>query len=183
MGNARRIFEEFTEGGLDRIQKCVELPKQEENLYIDFKEDGGDVDNKKNLSKALSGFANSEGGILIWGVSCTSSADKPDVADKLCPIKNLRKFHTDLQSWTSQLVSPGVEGVEHYLLYETKDDASDKGYIISYVPQSDLVHMATGKDLHRYYFRSGSSFPKMPSFMVADRYGRRPHPKLQLDCK
>jgi hypothetical protein len=49
------------------------------------------------------------------------------------------------------------------------------------VPRSEgEPHMARAKDQHRYYIRSGASFLKMESFQLADRYGRRPQPKLEF---
>ena len=34
----------------------------------------------KNLSKAISGFGNSEGGVLVWGVDCSRDLEDGDVA-------------------------------------------------------------------------------------------------------
>jgi len=46
--------------------------RQEEHLQLEFKTTKGpgmtSPDDRRNFAKALSGFANSSGGILIWGI-------------------------------------------------------------------------------------------------------------------
>jgi hypothetical protein len=186
MSNARAIFEEFANGGLVAIHSAV-TSKREETLYLDFKEAATgsgplQTPDRCNLAKALSGFANSEGGVIVWGVEAQSmSKDDPDVAGRLVPISKLKLFLSDLQKATAEVVSPGVIGAEHEIFEET--NGSDTGYVISYIPQgTGEPHMARAKDQHRYYYRSGSSFLKMESFMLADRFGRRPQPKLEIAC-
>jgi len=71
-----------------------------EDLYLEFKTanyPSGIEFDKKNFSKCLSGFSNSAGGILIWGVSAREEKGKPDVANELKPIKNLIDFETYLK--------------------------------------------------------------------------------------
>lgn len=50
--------------------------QQEEYLFLDFKlktdprSPNLSKDDKKNYAKALSGFSNTSGGIIIWGINC-----------------------------------------------------------------------------------------------------------------
>lgn len=61
---------------------------QSETLHLDFttkhdSETGAlDLDDRKGLSIALSGFANAEGGVLVWGVDCRK-VDGVDVAQSV----------------------------------------------------------------------------------------------------
>jgi hypothetical protein len=62
----------------------------EEGLYLDFKQKADknrpslDDDDKANLAKSISGFANTDGGLIIWGVKAKAAAkDDPDVATEL----------------------------------------------------------------------------------------------------
>ncbi|MBI5175981.1 MAG: ATP-binding protein [Candidatus Melainabacteria bacterium] len=136
-------------------------------------------DDKQNLSKALSGFANASGGILIWGVKATEVKDSPDVAQKLMPIKNLKRFITDLNTLSPQLVSPFLENVSHKPILEAGH--SDTGYVITFIPEGgNEPHMATGANLQRYYCRTSSTFMKMSHAMVADRFNRIAKPDLRL---
>lgn len=140
------------------------------------------VDDRKNLAEAVSGFANSDGGVIVWGVKAhAGSKDDANVASELKSIKNLSLFISDLQKMTAELITPAVVGVEHSKIEELP--GSDTGYVVTYAPRSEgEPHMARAKDQHRFYYRSGSSFQKMEPFMLADRYGRRPHPKLEIVC-
>src|SRR5277367_5285911 len=96
------IMELYESIDLAYIKQCV-AEKMIETEVLDFKEASSQSgpmgkDDKKNLSKALSGFANGGGGILIWGVKATQSKDGPDAAEELKPIGNLKRFLTDLNS-------------------------------------------------------------------------------------
>ncbi|MBW9235526.1 ATP-binding protein, partial [Leptospira santarosai] len=60
--------------------------QQEENLFLDFKlktdatSSNLSKDDKKNYAKALSGFSNTSGGIIIWGVDCRKNEEGVDGA-------------------------------------------------------------------------------------------------------
>jgi predicted HTH transcriptional regulator len=151
--------------------------QQEENLHLDFKNlSDGDIksgDDKHNFAKALSGFANSDGGIVVWGVDARKDEVGVDCAQQLSPIANVAALLPRLNSLTSDLVSPSVEGVEHRVLLTQPDG---RGCAATIIPRSDSgPHMAKA-GLDRYYKRSGDSFLKMEHFEVADMFGRRPNP-------
>ncbi len=182
LSNARTVFERFVSDGESEVTRLVE-EKEEENLFLDFKLARSPMtkDDRLSLAEALSGFANSEGGVIVWGVDGRLNPQTgEDVACKLGPIQGLRRFMGDLGRHTAQIVNPGVTGVEHHkVLCEGLDDM---GYAVTYVPRSEGgPHMAIGNaDQYRYYYRTGSSFRRMEHFMVADRFQRRPQPRLQL---
>jgi len=80
MDRARELFKRLEAGGLAALER---LPAEEEpeSLFLDYKRSAtaaGDPglhrNDRENLSKALSGFANSEGGLLIWGVDSRREA-------------------------------------------------------------------------------------------------------------
>ncbi len=54
---------------------------------------------RKTLAKAISGFANADGGIVVWGVDCRHGKGKydPDVVQGLKPISNLRRWLSRLK--------------------------------------------------------------------------------------
>ncbi len=107
---------------LDWIEKTVER-KAEEGLYLDFKQKSDkrdpalNDDDKANLAKAISGFANTDGGLIVWGVKARADKkDEPDVAVELLPISNLKTFQTRLNALSGELVNPPVAGVENRLV-------------------------------------------------------------------
>jgi|GEM_PF-650393 len=187
MSGADAIFEQLRSGGLPLLHQVV-ADGWQEDLLLDFKtlekhSAPMSTNDRRNLAEALSGFANSDGGVIVWGINArANNPNDPDIAKQLCPISNIKLFYSELQRDTPHVVSPGIVGVEHYLVYES--DSSETGFVITFVPKSETdIHMARAKDQFRFYYRSGSSFLLMEAFMVADRYGRRPRPKLELDYR
>lgn len=184
---AKDLFDKFVQQGMDMINEVV-ASRWSESSSLDFKlaakgKPPLDATDKKNLSKALSEFANTDGGLIVWGVVCErAQQDDVDVAKALKPISGLKSFEAELNNLTGQLTNPGVEGVIHHIILENAEEVGcDCGFVISYIPRSDgPLHMATAKDEHRFYHRSGSSFRVMESSHVADRYSRRPPAKLLL---
>jgi schlafen family protein len=173
--NTRDLYLTWT---LEDIEAFVS-EGQEEHLYLDFKvanDPSLSRDDRRNLAKALSGFANSDGGIIVWGIDCRKDDQGRDVASELKPIPRIATFLTHLNSLTPQLVSPSVKGVQHRVLY----DADGRGFAVSFIPSSDSApHMAKGGE-DRYYKRSGSSFLRMEHFEVADMFGSRQRPLLDI---
>ncbi len=187
MSGAYSLFTQFIKGGKEFLNKVVE-DSWIEDFLLDFKtlehhSAPMTKSDMQNFAEALSGFANSDGGVIVWGIDArVINSNSPDVAQKLCPISYLKRFCSDLQRYTPQLVAPSIVGVEHYPIYES--DSSDTGFVISFIPKSEVdIHMAQAKDQHRFYYRSGNSFRHMEAFMVADRFGRRPQPKLDLEYR
>ncbi len=174
--NIREIFEKIEPNIIDRYIE----EKQGEHLQLEFKtiskSDFSHKDDKKNYAKALSGFANSSGGLIFWGVVAEKNDENIDCACGKKEIEPLSQFVARLNELEGSFVSPIVEGVEHKPLYES----DDKGYAVTLVPPSDSgPHMAkSGED--RYYKRSGDSFMKMEHFDLEDMFGRRKKPKLSL---
>lgn len=187
MDAARSLFNLFEQQGEDLINRMVKEGEQE-SLILDFKSARNESapmqeDDRKTLAEAISGFSNSDGGLIVWGVDCRSgpTRDDPDQAQAVKPIKNLSRWLSDLNQYTHQVVSPEVVGVEHKLIL--KYGETDIGYAVTYVPKCNsqpIMAIAKKKEQYCYFIRSGSSFVKMESFMVSDRYQRRPQPKLEI---
>lgn len=186
MDAARQLFEQYKTDGYELIQHALQEKGQESGI-LDYKmaeNQSGPMTSKdrEKLAEALSGFANSEGGILVWGIHARTGKDGIDAVQADKPVKNLKRFVSELGVCTPQVVSPGIEGVEHISIPEP--NAEDTGYAVTYVPKGQSEpHMAVAKEQHCYYYRSGTSFLCMESFMVADRYRRRPQPKLELSVR
>ena len=153
-----------------------------EDLHLDFKlvEDAscGRTD-RKSLAKALSGFANADGGLLVWGVDCRRNEEGVDCAIGVSLIPEAIKFESRLNEFAPQVVTPVVEGVEHRRL----SVEGDAGLVITHVPPSDTgPHMAkAGED--RYFKRSGASFLRMEHYEVSDMFGRRRCPRLRANIR
>ena len=155
---------------------------QQEHLQLEFKtinnSSMNSSDDKRNLAKALSGFANSTGGVLIWGVETDKRQDGIDAANGAKEIEPLDLFISRLNQLTGEAVNPMVEGVLHRAL--NNPDQNNIGFAVTLVPASDSgPHMAKLGE-NRYYKRSGDSFYQMEHFDIEDMFGRRKKPKLEL---
>jgi hypothetical protein len=153
---------------------------RQEDLHLDFKQVNDpamDRDDRKSLALALSGFANSDGGIVVWGVEASKEQTTGvDCAIAEVPISNLDLFLSRLQSLTGEAAAPLVEGV----LHEAIDMGDGSGFAKTLVPPSDAgPHMARSGE-GRYFKRSGDSFYRMEHFDVEDMFGRRRKPSLRL---
>jgi hypothetical protein len=174
------LTEAFDRLGAKEIAEFIRLG-QEENLHLDFKTVSNanlrGNDDKRNLAKSLSGFANSSGGIIVWGVDARKNAQGIDCASASAEIAPVRLFLSRLNELTGDAVSPIVDGIRHKAIETT----GDRGFAATLVPESESgPYMAKlGED--RYYKRSGDSFYKMEHFDLEDMFGRRQKPRLQID--
>ena len=171
------LEEAYESLGIEDIKGFIAT--REEDLQLDFKtvKPSFTRDDRKNLAKALSGFANSAGGLIVWGVDARR-IDEVNVASELQPIADLNMLISNLNSATGELVSPSVDGVRHKPIPD--GPGSRSGYAVTLVPASQSgPHMAKGRE-HRYYKRSGDRFYRLEHFDLEDMFGRRPHPDLKL---
>ena len=175
MSRAYDLFSRLEAEGESMLDELISDRKAEE-LFLDFKRSANDgkrhrlhPDDRKNLSKALSGFANSEGGVIIWGVDTQKLPDGVDVAQGKKPITEPQRFVAWLEQAISGRTVPPCPGVRNIVI--------GNGFAATLVPKSDLApHRST--TYNNYYIRAGSSFVPVTHDTLAGMFGRRPQPKL-----
>jgi hypothetical protein len=140
-------------------------------------------DDKANLAKALSGFANTDGGLVVWGVKAKAATkDDPDVAIELKPISRLKTFQTGLNAVAGGLCQPPLPGVENRAVATPGDE--DVGYVVTVIPpRRDSLVQATAKTCKGFFIRSGSGFHQLPEPLIAAFYRRSPSPLLRLEVQ
>jgi hypothetical protein len=171
---------------LQWIKSCV-ANEQCEDLYIEFKRKSQentpipDDADKGQLARAISGFANTDGGLLVWGVYAkATSKEEPDVAQELRPIRGLKTFVTQLNTLCGQAVYPPLPGIENRPVWD--DSGQDVGFAVTIVPvrRATLTQAAIGKSKGQFFIRTGSGFFPIPQPVLAEFYTRRPLPILKL---
>jgi len=176
MGQAEELYRAIDDA--PAIERFV-AEQRVEDLHLDFKLefDFTRRDHRKEFAIALSGLANSDGGIIVWGVDARKDEEGVDAACGLKPIAHLKAFISDLWRYTGEALHPMADGIQHKPIAAAD---ADEGYAVTLVPASDSTpHMAKlGED--RYYKRNGNSFYRMEHFDLEDMFGRRPRPKLDL---
>jgi schlafen family protein len=170
---AQRFFDSTnTEKDLDRL-----IAEQVEALYIDYKTKPNhntpevDRDLQNVLSKAISGFANADSGIIVMGVDAPQGA-----TPQKKPIQPVAEFEQELNSYLPRATYFAVDGARTKRIAL---DAGGGGFVLIHVPKSDQAPHCSAKD-RRYYKRVGDSFLPMEHYEIADIFGRRHQPKLNV---
>ncbi|MBU3956439.1 ATP-binding protein [bacterium] len=167
---------------MDAINKFI-IDRKSEELFLDFKRsaDSGKGNklhdnDRNNLAKAISGFGNSEGGVIVWGIDCSKDIDNADVAKAKFPIENVDKFISFIQSSISRSTLPPHSNVECYGIKE-KDSS---GYVITHIPKSNHApHQCIFGS--NYYMRAGSAFVPVPHGILEGMFGKRPQPLIYFN--
>ncbi len=181
MERAKELFEKVKSDGKSAIEEFIFTRKAEE-LFLDFKRsaDNGNRQrlhqhDRNNLAKAISGFGNSEGGVVIWGVDCSKDFDGSDVAKAKYPITNVKRFVSWLEGAISGCTIPPHTGVQNHPL---EIDAEGKGFAVTYIPKSEHAPHQEIKS-RKYYIRAGSDFVSVQHDVLAGMFGKRPQPNIK----
>jgi hypothetical protein len=175
------LREQFDALSLSDIEEFVKEGR-EEDLHLDFKlvtdSELKKRDDRRTFAVSASGFANSDGGLIIWGIDARRNADGIDCAVEAPGVNGLKKLLSKLIEYTGSVINPTLVGIDHRAIPSDYD--ADHGFVVTLVPVSDSgPHMAKLGE-NRYYKRSGGSFVVMEHFEIADMFGRRPQPHLSL---
>lgn len=180
MGRAEDLFEGVVSQGEAAIDNFI-LSRQSEELFLDFKcsADNGsrqhlDNNDRQSLADAISGFGNSEGGVIVWGIECRNVKDRGDVPCSKVKIQDPPRFVSWLESAVSGCTIPPHSGVRSHAVLMPEQAA---GYVVTLIPKSDHApHQVVGS--LKYFMRAGSSFVPVPHAVLAGMFGRRPQPKV-----
>lgn len=180
MDRAEEIFNRIVEKGEVAIDDFI-LTRTSEELFLDFKRssDNGaekflSQNDRNNLAKAISGFGNSEGGVIVWGVDCSKDATDADVAKAKVPLADAKRFQSWLEGAISGCTIPPHSGVRNAAVLSGK---SQVGFVVTYIPKSNHApHQMVGK--LQYYIRAGSDFIPTPHQVLAGMFGKRPQPDI-----
>lgn len=183
MSRAEDIFQKLIYFGEDAIDDFI-INLQTEELFLDFKQavstgkNGNSLhrDDRKNLAKGISGFGNSEGGVIVWGVECCRDCEIGDVAKAKVKVRNVHRFLSWLENAISGCTIPSHNRVRNHII---SADKNGDGFVATYIPKSDLAPLMTtiGNNI---YIRSGSNNVPAPYSVIAGMFGRRPQPNLEL---
>jgi hypothetical protein len=177
MGRAEELLERIREHRTTEIEDMIKNQVVEE-LFLDYKCAATSLpsnklheDDRKNLAKAICGFGNSEGGLIVWGVDCKqgSSGDVPSWPPK--KITHVKVFKTLLDSAVGGLTLPAHQRVENV---EITYPLSSDGFVVTHVPMALNVPLQTLFPKHEFYIRAGSTFMPTPRAVLAGLFGRGP---------
>jgi hypothetical protein len=181
MDNASLLFDSLTD--YDSIKALIGT---QEDMFLDFKESrslNGPLldDDKTHFSKAASGFAHQQGGVLVWGIEARKNADEIDEATALKPIPNIKGFISALNGYVKNSTEPVVDGIRNRPIFDNDDENSNQGFAVTFFPKSNSVHRALGKKgWSGFYKRYGDSFVPLSTADIRDLFLRNLSPDLEL---
>lgn len=147
----------------------------EESIYLDFKEanalDKSDS-KKKDVSKDVSAFANSDGGIIVYGIK-----EQNHKAHSLSYIDG--EIFT--KEWLEQLINSTIQRrISDIKIYPIRHDYKIQQtiYIVKIPKSLDAPHLSKDK---RFYKRFNFESAPMEEYEIRQLYGRKSKSKLGLD--
>jgi hypothetical protein len=190
--SARSVFavlEAADEPGRRSIVERWVFDNAEETVHLDFKtaeSQAGEpgVQDNKNLAKGISAFANTEGGLLVFGIKTKRNANKIDRADKLAPVQNVSAFAARLESLWRDRTDPPVFGLRHMVI--PASPGSGSGFVVILVPESHggphrVTNIQGDREMNdKYYGRLGASSGVLSHRHLAAMFASRPAPRLKL---
>jgi len=157
------------------------LTRKSEELFLDFKRSSDQGNGRRlsdndrnNLAKAISGFGNSEGGVIVWGIDCSRDESGADVAGFKVPISDPARFTSWLEGAVSGSTVPPHQGVRSLGILAA---GSTDGFVATLIPRSNHApHQLVGRS--QYFIRAGSDFVPTPHAVLAGIFGRVPQPHV-----
>lgn len=176
------LIKEIKTDGIEALKNLI-TRKEVEQYFIDFKTtEFKDYTNKKalanndrkNLAKAISGFGNSEGGLLIWGIN---TRGKGDFANYLKLITSPENFLALINSEISRLTTPQHPSIEGFVVKNKND--KNKGYVVVVIPKYEglPIQVING---YQFFMRAGDSFVHISHGILTGMFGRRPNPNVTI---
>jgi len=151
-----------------------------EDLHLDCKIWPSKEDEmQRMLAKALCGFANADGGVIVIGMQARRGPDKdnPDLIEKAVPVSDIMAVKSRIEDLVGQIVEPGLDGVE--LASVEESPGAQSGFVVISVPPTEGFPCRSRKDWKFYQRISAGTYP-MDYFQIVDMFGKRRRPVLSL---
>ncbi|MEZ5992455.1 MAG: ATP-binding protein [Planctomycetota bacterium] len=154
-----------------------------EAFYVDFKRHVPDGNprrlsdaNRKQLAKAISGFANGAGGVLIWGVECSTTENGWDEIQSVDGVEDGNQLRALLDDHAHKVTLPPQVAVQSHV---TRALPNGKHLVVTHVPKGSTGPVQS-LITERFHVRSASSFTSVPYAVLAGMFGSSPAPELGL---
>lgn len=179
------LFTSIIKAGWSGVEAWIGQKSESLHFECKAKDSGSDTFNEKDrdkLARAICGFANTEGGIVILGVHAKRQEGGPDVIHHITKIRKVLVCMSDISENLLNMIEPAVSGIQMEPI--TMPNEPDNGIIAIYVPESNsLPHRVVNcsKEINRQFFkRSDQHTYPMPFKDLASMFGRRSDANLYL---
>jgi hypothetical protein len=184
MSRADELFSRLRAGACAALDELI-ADREPESLFLDFKRSPNDgaarqlaPEDNRNLSRAISGFANSSGGVVVWGVDCRRDSTTGNEIAAKYPLIDAAGFNTKVQSTISRTTVPPHPGVQVHSFDEP--GRTPMGYTAVLIPQSVIGPIRSVVTNH-YHIRTGADFGIVHHDVLAGMFGRAPQPTAELN--
>ena len=166
-------FFEKTEYSIDDLTALINN-EAEESVHLDFKAAGSlskDDKKKAEIAKDVSAFANSDGGIVVYGIE-----ERDHKAYALSYIDG----NTYTKEWLEQVIQDNIQRrIEGLEIFPIRDngDITKSIYVVKIPRSSNTPHMSADKC---YYKRNNFRSVKMEEYEVRDLFYRESTPNLKI---
>ena len=150
----------------------------EENLHLDYKGAGSlaaTEGKKKEISKDISAFANSDGGFVIYGILEYGDAARRHLPERLDPIDRIAISKEWLEQVINSNIQPKINGLTIHPI-PLNSAANHVSYVVN-IPKSNTAHQASDK---KYYKRFNFESVAMEDYEIKDILNRLSSPDLHL---
>lgn len=158
----------------DDIQSLIDN-QIEESIHLDFKQ-AGSLDKsdgkKKEISKDIAAFANSDGGVIIYGIE-----EKEHKAAALSFVNG--EEYT--KEWLEQIINSTIcRRIPDILVFPVRfqSDIKQTVYVVKIPRSNEAPHLSKDK---MYYKRFNFQSVAMEEYEIRDLYGRKSKSKLTIN--
>lgn len=174
---AKRIYDSLN--SYKDLESLI-LEGESEGLYLECKAPTKPKlsrEQKQKLAIAVSGFNNTEGGVIIWGISTTNKAhDGLDIIAQIEPIGNCKGFLKIIETTIPTLTIHPITNFKNKIITKKKKDT--KGIVITYIPKTVSDPVLNNKD-NVFYFRCGDRFEPLPYELIKKLFAATSVPILK----
>lgn len=163
---------------LEKLRQFIDNQIEESNT-LDYKAAGAlaNTDRKKNeLAKDVSAFANSNGGMIIYGIKEYDDLGKSHLPEKLDPIQRDQISKEWLEQVISTRIQPKIEKVEIFPI--TISESENTVVYVVVVSKSTTAHQASD---NKYYRRYNFQSEPMQDYEIRDVMNRTSYPSIELE--
>lgn len=156
---------------LDKINQHIKNGI-EENINLDYKRSdslGKNNEKKKELSKDVSAFANSAGGVIIYGMKEFDEASKRHLPEKIDAVSRTEISKEWIEQVINSNISPKIHGISVTPI-QVGEERDNKVIYVVEIPQSTTAHQAKDK---RYYKRYNFESIMMDDWEIKDIINRK----------
>jgi hypothetical protein len=163
---------------LEKIEQYI-TDGIEENIHLDYKGSGSiskKGEKKKEISKDVSAFANSDGGVIIYGVKEFDDIQKNHLPEKIDPIDG-KEFSKE---WLEQVINSTISPKIHNIIITPIQIGDIQDNLVVYVveiPKSNTAHQMNDK---RYYRRYNFQSIAMEDWEIKDIINRLTKTQVKL---